>query len=200
MIVNHLHGQTRLFQRLVNTRVLQSKCRVTNEVTNPQILTDSQLPTSKIRWRTVGSVCLARFPRLTQPKSELRLQFEAIQNQLRFEKSRLSDFELEEIKIKEIVEEIERKAKLDELVDDQTASAPEKFQEMMTQRNQELKDFVPALRVTQADKDNDIRSLNRKLDQVLYLIVKKEKPKHAHIWQMPQGGHEEGESLLEVFM
>lgn len=198
MLVKSLHRQTRLLQRFVNSRVLLSNCRVTNEATNPQVLTDSQPRTSKISWRTVGSVCLARFPRLTRPKSDLRLQFEAIQNQLRFEKSRLSDYELEEIKIKEIVEEIERKAKLDELVDDQTASAPDKFQEMMAQRKQELQEFVPASRITQADKDDDIRSLNRKLDQMLYLIVKKEKPKHAHIWQMPQGGHEEGESLFEV--
>ena len=201
MFAKSASGQTRLLQRLVDTRVLLSKYRVTNEAIYPEVPNYSQPQTaSKIQWRTVGSVCVARFPRLTRPKSELHLQFEAIQNQLRFEKSRMSDYELEEIKIKEIIEEIERKAKLDELVDDQMASAPDNFQEMMAQRKQALKEFVPAPRVTQADKDNDIRSLNRKLDQMLYLIVKKQQPKHAHNWQMPQGGHEEGESLLEVFI
>jgi len=196
MLTKSLHGQTKLLKRLVTTNV----CRcITSEAINSEVPTDSQASArSRIRWRTVGSVCLARFPTLTLPKSELRLQFEEVQKQLRFEKSRLSDYELEEIKIREIVEEIERKAKLDELVDDQTASTPEKFHEMTAQWKQELEKFVPAPRVTQADKDNDIRSLNRKLDQMLYLIVKKRLPKHSHTWQMPQGGHEEGESLLEV--
>ena len=149
-----------------------------------------------VQWRIVSSLCLARFPKLIRPKMELQLQFEAIQEQLRLERSRLSDYELEEIKIKEIMEEIERKAKLDELVDDQTASAPEKFQEADAARRQALTEFIPAARITQADAENDLHSLDRKLDHMLYLIVKKRQPDSS--WLMPQGVHEGEESLLEV--
>ena len=148
------------------------------------------------QWKIVSSVCLARFPKLIRPKTELQLQFETVQEQLRLEKSRLSDYELEEIKIKEIIEEIARKAKLDELVDDKTASAPEKFQEDASVRKQALKEFIPAPRITQADKEKDLHSLDRKLDHMLYLIVKKRQA--ISVWQMPQGDHEGEESLLEV--
>lgn len=60
----------------------------------------------------------------------------------------------------------------------------------------ELQEFEPASRVTEADRTSDVRSLERKLDRVLYLLVKK--PRQDHAWQMPQGGVEEEESLIEV--
>ncbi len=60
----------------------------------------------------------------------------------------------------------------------------------------ELQEFKPAPRLTEADVSGDMRSLNRKLDRVLYMLVKK--PRKDHSWQMPQGGVEGEESLLEV--
>jgi len=192
----------RVIKLLVNVRVLSIPRRyvaISNRIaSDPVSFTedDPKIEERSAQWRIVSSVCLARFPRLTRPKTELQLQFEAVQEQLRFERSRLSDYELEEIKIKEIMEEIARKAKLDELVDDQTASAPEKFHEDAALRKKALNDFVLAPRITQADKRKDLHSLDRKLDHMLYLIVKKRQPVNA--WQMPQGGHEGEESLLEV--
>ena len=61
----------------------------------------------------------------------------------------------------------------------------------------ELQAFKPAVRETEPDLAGDMRSLNRKLGRVLYLLVKK--PREEHAWQMPQGGVEPDESLLEVF-
>lgn len=198
----------RLVKLLVNSRGV-SLCRhfamISNKVAPDSVRpdeghasasNDSKINRKSAQWKIVSSVCLARFPKLTRQKTELQLQFEAIQEQLRLERSRLSDYELEEIKIKEIMEEIQKKAKLDELVDDQTASAPEKFHEEATLRKQVLQEFVPASRTTQADKENDLHSLDRKLDHMLYLIVKKKQPVIA--WEMPQGDHEGEESLLEV--
>lgn len=72
----------------------------------------------------------------------------------------------------------------------------DEFEELLEAREAELQSFKPALRETEADKQGDRRSLQRRLDQVLYLLVKK--PRKEHAWQMPQGGVEEGESLLEV--
>ncbi len=44
--------------------------------------------------------------------------------------------------------------------------------------------YVPAPRITEADKTNDVHSLERALDQRLYLVVKRSaKSKH---WQFPQ--------------
>ena len=202
MILTRVERLRKLF---VDARAL-SLCRcyaVINSTTVPDSIYSAEEDASQpkmdrktSRWRIVSSLCLARFPKLVRPKTELELQFEAVQEQLRLERSRLSDYELEEIKIKDVMEEIAKKAKLDELVDDQTASAPEKFQEAAALRKQAWTEFILAPRTTQADKGKDWHSLDRKLDHMLYLIVKKRQP--VNIWQMPQGDHEGEESLLEV--
>lgn len=67
---------------------------------------------------------------------------------------------------------------------------------MQEAREAELQAFQPASRETEADRSRDLKSLQRKLDRVLYLLVKK--PRKEHAWQMPQGGLEEQESLIEV--
>ena len=72
----------------------------------------------------------------------------------------------------------------------------DEFEELLEAREIELQSFKPGPRETEADRRGDRRSLQRRLDQVLYLLVKK--PRREHTWQMPQGGVEEGESLLEV--
>ena len=182
----------RCYAVINSTAVSDLKASVDDDISLPKMGRESS------QWRIVSSLCLARFPKLVRPKTELQLQSEAVQEQLRLERSRLSDYELEEIKIEDIMEEIARKAKLDELVDDQTASAPEKFQEAAALRQQALTEFIPALRITQADKENDFHSLDRKLDHMLYLIVKRRHP--VNVWQMPQGDHEGEESLIEVTM
>ena len=70
------------------------------------------------------------------------------------------------------------------------------FEDLQESRELEFQDFTPAPRLTEADKTCDMKSLNRKLDRVLYLIVKK--PRQEHAWQMPQGGVEGEESLIQV--
>lgn len=72
----------------------------------------------------------------------------------------------------------------------------DEFEDLQESRELELQEFEPSPRLTEADAANDMRSLERRLDRVLYLLVKK--PRKDHQWQMPQGGVEEKESLLEV--
>ena len=60
----------------------------------------------------------------------------------------------------------------------------------------ELAAFKPASRETEADVNRDTKSTQRRLDRTLYLLVKK--PRTEHAWQMPQGGLEGSESLVEV--
>jgi hypothetical protein len=72
----------------------------------------------------------------------------------------------------------------------------DEFEDMLESREMEVQDFEPAPRQTEADVTDDRRSVDRKLDKVLYLLVKKPREKHA--WQMPQGGVEGEESLFEV--
>ena len=72
----------------------------------------------------------------------------------------------------------------------------EEFEELLEARETELQAFEPSPRETEADRNDDRRSLNRRLDRMLYLLVKK--PRREHAWQMPQGEVEVEESLLEV--
>ncbi|KAF9923545.1 54S ribosomal protein L17 mitochondrial [Linnemannia zychae] len=51
-------------------------------------------------------------------------------------------------------------------------------------------------RITEADRKNDVRSLERALARTLYLIVKK--PRDQHAWQFPQGGVRVCENLQEA--
>jgi large subunit ribosomal protein L46 len=51
-------------------------------------------------------------------------------------------------------------------------------------------------RITEADRKNDVKSLERALQRTLYLIVKK--PRDQHAWQFPQGGVRVCENLQEV--
>lgn len=75
-------------------------------------------------------------------------------------------------------------------------SAVDQFEELVEAREQELAAFQPASRETEADRERDMQSLCRRLDQMLYLLVRK--PRSQFRWQMPQGGLDEGESLLQV--
>lgn len=56
--------------------------------------------------------------------------------------------------------------------------------------------FQPAPRITEADLNNDRRSLDRCLDKSLYLIVKRNRDDNA--WQFPQGKWNEGETLRQT--
>ncbi|KAI8579059.1 hypothetical protein K450DRAFT_243658 [Umbelopsis ramanniana AG] len=60
----------------------------------------------------------------------------------------------------------------------------------------QMNKFETGSRLSEADKKNDIKSLNRALQRTLYLIVKK--PRDQHAWQFPQGAVEEGEYLHDA--
>lgn len=79
------------------------------------------------------------------------------------------------------------------LDDDET----DMFEDLQESRDMEFQDFHPAPRLTEADTSCDMKSLDRKLDRVLYLLVRK--PRQEHAWQMPQGGVEGEESLVQVY-
>lgn len=62
---------------------------------------------------------------------------------------------------------------------------------------EELVKFQFANRLTDADKKNDLKSLERKLDQHLVLVTQQEVGKKKH-FLLPQGIRQEGESLRQV--
>lgn len=61
-------------------------------------------------WRIVSAVCVQRMPSITREKTDIEQCYEELKDALRMEKSRLSDFELEEAKHFEMKKERQRKA------------------------------------------------------------------------------------------
>jgi large subunit ribosomal protein L46 len=58
----------------------------------------------------------------------------------------------------------------------------------------DVRNWQPLPRITAADKSDDRKSLMRKLDRRLYLIVKTPK----NVWQFPQVEHKAGETMMQV--
>ncbi|OCH95296.1 hypothetical protein OBBRIDRAFT_884121 [Obba rivulosa] len=56
----------------------------------------------------------------------------------------------------------------------------------------------PMPRVSEADKKGDVRSLDRRMDRNLYLLVHAKDQKGKPRWRFPQGGREHGELLHEA--
>ncbi|CAG8437353.1 3441_t:CDS:2 [Ambispora gerdemannii] len=61
---------------------------------------------------------------------------------------------------------------------------------------EEVEQVQVASRITDADRRNDLKSLDRALQRTLYLIVRK--PREMHAWQFPQGGVRANEYLHEA--
>lgn len=147
------------------------------------------------RWTIKASACLQRFPVVSSEKAGLERRYEAFLEQLRFERSRLSDYELEEMREKEKLE-ARRKQALEEDLSDaqlQRMDGGETFEELAEARETALREFRAAPRVTRADLEGDLSSLDRRLDRILYLVVRE-----GGVWRMPCAEWREGESLLEV--
>lgn len=73
-------------------------------------------------WRTVVGVCVQRFPTLSRAKTDLEQQFEELQMVIRTERSRLSDFELEEAEYFKKKKKRERMAMEEDLEESQVCS------------------------------------------------------------------------------
>ncbi|NXH18091.1 RM46 protein, partial [Bucco capensis] len=143
-------------------------------------------------WRLFGAMCLLRLPRITQPLEKEEEEMAALMEQIELEKSLYSDHEIRKL------EEEERFRRRKESVYDDDDEAPDKTvimaQDLEDQWEQKLLRFQPAPRMTDADKKNDLTSLNRKLDNNLMLLVK-QKIGNQEQWLLPQAEWQPGETL-----
>lgn len=63
--------------------------------------------------------------------------------------------------------------------------------------NDEFNKFKPSLRITEADKNNDTKALNRKLEETLILLTE-HKLGGKSLYILPQGIHITGESMRQT--
>lgn len=115
-------------------------------------------------------------------------------SQIEFENSLKSDHEMRHER--ELIQaELLKRGEID--VDLDADSTKQTAQDFMDACNDELEKFKLAPRKTVADTKNDVKSLNRKLDETLILIAKQKLGK-SQIICLPQGKWMEGETLRQT--
>ncbi|KAH9510166.1 39S ribosomal protein L46, mitochondrial [Bulinus truncatus] len=137
----------------------------------------------------IGAVCLERYPIITANKTKLEERFANVLSQIELEKSYYSDHELRLLREKQTV-----KVKSDE---DDSHTEAQTGLDLEDQWDAEFKAFKPAPRETEADKKDDRQSLDRKLDSILYLLVKQNISGKDH-WILPQTSWKEGETVRQT--
>lgn len=138
-------------------------------------------------------MCLERKPVILKPFNELERKVSKTLLDIENEYSWKSDHEIkdeEDIKksnlIKKGLENID--------LDSNLIQTAHEFEEAS---NKEFESFRVASRTTLADVNNDLKSLNRKLDSHLLLLIN-EKHGNKKQWMLPQGIRKESENMRET--
>ncbi|NXL01367.1 RM46 protein, partial [Mesembrinibis cayennensis] len=142
-------------------------------------------------WRLFGAMCLLRLPRITQPLEKEEEEMAALMGQIELEKSQYSDHEIRKLEEEEQLRR-RKESKYDE--DEARGKRVIMAQDLEDKWEQKLLRFEPAPRITDADKNNDRTSLNRRLDSNLMLLVK-QKIGNQELWLLPQVEWQPGETL-----
>ncbi|NWS66985.1 RM46 protein, partial [Crotophaga sulcirostris] len=143
-------------------------------------------------WRLFGAVCLLRLPRITQPLEKEEEEMAALMEQIELEKSHYSDHELRKMQEEEQLRRRKESAYDDE--DEAPGKTVIMAQDLEDKWEQKFLQFESAPRITDADKNNNRTSLNRKLDSNLMLLVK-QKIGNQELWLLPQMEWQPGETL-----
>ncbi|XP_046417824.1 39S ribosomal protein L46, mitochondrial isoform X1 [Neodiprion fabricii] len=154
--------------------------------------TSKTISEAKEKWDLVSAVCVERHPVISKPLKDIEAKFQHYLDQLEFENSMKSDHELRHKKDKEIQEQI--KAGTGEIDMDAIKQTAQDFEDASLD---ELNKFQFASRTTEADKKNDLTSLDRKLDKNLVLLVEQQVGEKI-FWIPPQGVRKDGETLRQT--
>ncbi|NXN91846.1 RM46 protein, partial [Rhinopomastus cyanomelas] len=142
-------------------------------------------------WRLFGAVCLLRLPCITQALEKEEEEMAALTGQIELEKSCYSDHEMRKLNEEEQLRR-RRESGYDE--DEALGKTVIMAQDLEEKWEQKLLKFKAAPRITDADKNNNRTSLNRKLDSNLMLLVK-QKIGNQELWLLPQAEWQPGETM-----
>jgi len=141
-------------------------------------------------WDIFSAVCLERRSIITKEFTNLEKEMLTFFSQLDVERSLKSDFELRNLS-----------APAPKSASSGTSSGKGQsqsvlsLQDIMDAWEKELQDLTLAPKLTEADKSQDIKSLQRKLSSRLFLLIKQDGT--GDRWLFPQGVCEEGETLRQ---
>ncbi|KAG5673125.1 hypothetical protein PVAND_003199 [Polypedilum vanderplanki] len=156
--------------------------------------TAAQLKT-KEKYDLYAGVLIERLPIITKKLNELETEVLEMLKKIEFENSLKSDHELR--KEKDIRQaELIKSGKLDKDSETEAVSL-QTAQDFEDASNEELAKFLTAPRITEDDKKNNLKSLNRKLDDALMLLVDEKIGNDSRLL-LPQGKWLEGETLRQT--
>lgn len=149
---------------------------------------------SKKKWDLMSAVCLERKPLITRELNEIEKKVQDLMYQVELENSMKSDHELRCIADELRAQKLLEKTLNVDMIDDALQQTGQDFVDVGLN---ELKKFTPASRITKADKENNTKSTQRKLDRHLVFLLNIKLGDKSH-WTMPFGKRLEGETLRQT--
>ncbi|KAL5291788.1 MRPL46 family protein [Megaselia abdita] len=146
------------------------------------------------KWDLYAGVLVERLPVISKTLSPVEKEFQDQLWKIEYENSLKSDHEMQhekDVRQAQLLKKGEVEVDLDEISSQQTA------QDKKDAYIEEHKSFEFAPRITTDDKADNVKSTNRKLEDILYLIVEQKLGTDSHML-LPQGKREDGESLRQT--
>jgi len=131
------------------------------------------IPHFRKQWQLMVSVCLTRMNKVTRELSELEKRYACMQEEMELEESAYNNYEIKKSGLEALA--AEKDGKLSEEREREVRAATFDLGLLQDEEEywaKELSDAVLAPRKTNDDILNNYNSLNRKLDDILYLVVK----------------------------
>nr|XP_033321960.1 39S ribosomal protein L46, mitochondrial [Megalopta genalis]XP_033321961.1 39S ribosomal protein L46, mitochondrial [Megalopta genalis]XP_033321962.1 39S ribosomal protein L46, mitochondrial [Megalopta genalis]XP_033321963.1 39S ribosomal protein L46, mitochondrial [Megalopta genalis] len=142
------------------------------------------------KWDLFGAVCLERHPIITKPMEDVEARYQEMLKQIELENSLISDFEIQ------MKQELKHEWKIGSTDESKEKIKTQTLQDIRDSYKEELMKFQFASR-TNAEEDDQVTSLNRKLDKTLVLLVN-ERIGTDNFWIPPQTVHKCTETMIET--
>ncbi|XP_055534190.1 39S ribosomal protein L46, mitochondrial [Wyeomyia smithii] len=175
--------------------ILRNSVNKTFQIAYGRQLASKSTPSAahkKEKWDIFAGVLVERLPIVTKTMTPLEAKFKTMLDQIEFENSLKSNHEM-----RKEMEKHQTKLLKAGKIDLDSEALKQTAQDLEDIYNEEFNKFKPALRVTEADKKNDLRSLHRKLEQTLILLTEQKLGDKSY-FLLPQGLHAPGESLRQT--
>ncbi|XP_066252846.1 large ribosomal subunit protein mL46 [Euwallacea similis] len=143
----------------------------------------------KEKWDLLTAVLVERKPLISPEITGIERKFKEYLSTVEFEKSLKSDIEVKLEKERSVKSQKKE-------IDDLDLITKQSTQDYLDAYKEELATFKPSERITEADKSNDVKSLQRKLDKSLVLLVN-HKIGEKNFYLLPQGKLKDGETLRQ---
>lgn len=145
-------------------------------------------------WDLYASILVERLPIVSKSFNDIEREFQEQLWRVEFENSLKSDHELKHER--DLVQsELIKKGKIEVDLDDNASK--QTAQDLKDAYSEELKSFQFALRSTADDATNKTNSINRCLEETLYLVIEESLSKQT-VKMLPQGPRLDGETMRQA--